>query len=97
MGIFFLLAKETEGSNLWLFWQTAYRESIIPFVSVQDNALIYAYIDGSKFIIKLTQGQENAKFSYRLIATRLDHAEDKDNLYDDQSVEYFIDIDSLRK
>lgn len=91
------LAKELEGSDLWLFWQTAYRESIIPFISAQDNASLYSYIDGSKFIVKLIQGQENTKFSYRLIATRLDHAEDIDNLYDDQTVEYFIDIDSLRK
>ncbi|MCX6738372.1 MAG: hypothetical protein NTY11_03100, partial [Candidatus Parcubacteria bacterium] len=91
------LAKELEGSDLWLFWQTAYRESIIPFVSTQDNASLYAYIDGSKFIIKLAQGQENSKFSYRLIATRLDHAEDKGNLYDDQTVKSFIDIDSFRK
>jgi hypothetical protein len=91
------LAKEPEGSDLWLFWQTAYRESIVPFVSAQDNASLYAFIDGSKFIIKLTQGQKDAKFSYRLIATRLDHAGDENNLYSDQTVESFIDIDSLRK
>ena len=91
------LAKEQEGSDLWLFWQTASRESIIPFVSPQDNASLYAYIDGSKLVVKLAQGQENAKFSYRLIATRLDHAGEGSNLYSDQSVQHFIDIDSLRK
>jgi len=88
---------EKEGSDLWLFWQTSDRETIIPFVSVQSDAEIYAYIDGSEFIIRLRDGDENAKFSYRLIGTRLDHADDTDNLYDDQSVEYFIDIDELRK
>jgi len=88
---------EEEGSDLWLFWQTVTRETIIPFVSSQSDAGIYAYVDDSKFIIKLKEGEQNAKFSYRLIGTRLDHADDTDNLYDDQSVEYFIDIDSLRK
>jgi len=88
---------EEEGSDLWLFWQTIVRETIIPFVSVQSDAEIYAYIDDSEFIIKLRNGEQNAKFSYRLIGTRLDHFDDKDNLYDDQKVEYFIDIDELRK
>ncbi|MBU1046033.1 hypothetical protein KJ616_02850 [Patescibacteria group bacterium] len=91
------LAGQPEGSDLWLFWQTAYQESIIPFVSPQDNASLYAYIDGSRFIVKLAQGQENTRFSYRLIATRLDHANDQGNLYSDQGVQYFIDIDQLRK
>jgi len=89
--------KQEEGSDLWLFWQTVARETIIPFVSSQSDAELYSYIDGSEFIIKLRNGEQNAKFSYRLIGTRLDHVNSTDNLYDDQSVEYFIDIDALRK
>jgi hypothetical protein len=91
------LAKEKEGSDLWLFWQASDWKSVVPFVSAQDDALLYAYMDGSKLVIKLRDGKIDAKFSYRLIGTRLDHANDKDNLYSDQSVKYFIDIDALRK
>ena len=91
------LDTEPEGSDLWLLWQVIDQQSIIPFVSPQDNASLYAYIEGSKFVIKLRDGEQGAKFSYRLIGTRLDHADSIDNLYDDQSVKYFIDIDSLRK
>jgi len=88
---------EEEGSDLWLFWQASARKTIIPFISPQSDAELYAYMEGSQFIIKLRSGEQNAKFSYRLIGTRLDHAHNTDNLYDDQNVEYFIDIDSLRK
>jgi len=91
------LAKENEGSDLWLFWQASDWKSVVPFVSAQDDALLYAYMDGSKLVIKLRDGKLDAKFSYRLIGTRLDHASDKDNLYSDQGVKYFIDIDKLRK
>jgi hypothetical protein len=91
------LAKESEGSDLWLFWQVVEGESVVPFVSPQDNASLYAYIEGSKFIIKLRQGEQDARFSYYLVGTRLDHADNTDNLYDDQNVQYFIDIDTLRK
>jgi hypothetical protein len=91
------LAKQPKGSDLWLFWQIVKPETIIPFVSPQSDALLYAYIDGSKLVVKLRAGQKNAKFSYRLIGTRLDHAGDRDNLYEDQSVKSYIDIDELRK
>jgi len=91
------LAEEPEGSDLWLFWQVVDHESVIPFVSPQDNASLYAYIDGSRFVIKLRQGERDSRFSYRLIGTRLDHADDINNLYNDQAVEHFIDIDKLRK
>ena len=91
------LYSEPEGSDLWIFWKTAGHDTIIPFVSSQDNSILYAYLDGSKFIVRLASGEENAEFSYRLIGTRLDHVDDSDNLYDDQSTEYYIDIDHLRE
>ena len=91
------LAKQPQGSNLWFFWQIVDRDSIIPFVSPQSNALLYAYINGSKFVVKLRTGERNAKFSYRLIATRLDHAGDTNNLYRDQGVKNYIDINKLRQ
>ena len=91
------LANQPEGSDLWLFWQIVDRKSIIPFVSPQSNASLYAYINGSKFIIKLREGESNTKFSYRLIATRLDHSNAVSNLYENQTAKYYIDINSLRK
>lgn len=91
------LAKQPEGSDLWLFRQVVDRKSIIPFVSSQDNALLYAFIHGSKLVVKLKEGKKDAQFSFRLIGTRLDHALDKDNLYQDQDVAKFIDIDELRE
>lgn len=91
------LSKESEGSDLWLFWQTVDQDSVIPFISAQSNAILFSYLNGSNFVIELREGEENAKFSYRLIGVRLDHADDLNNLYDDQDVEHFIDIDSLRK
>jgi len=86
----------TIGSDLWLFWQGAYRASIVPFVSSQSDASLYSYIEDDLFIIKLRSGQKNAKFSYRLIATRIDHKDDIDYLYDDQSAPG-ININELRK
>jgi hypothetical protein len=91
------LLKEKEGSDLWLFWQATDWKSVVPFVSAQNDALLYAYMDGSKLVIKLRDGKIDAKYSYRLIGTRLDHANDKDNLYGDQGVKSFINIDELRK
>ena len=86
-----------EGSDLWLFWQGVYRESTLPFISSQSDADLYSYIDGSNFIIKSRDGEQNAKFSYRLIGTRLDHKDKIDSLYDDQNVKYYIDVNELRK
>jgi len=91
------LANQPEGSDLWLFWQVVDRDSIIPFVFPQDDAALYAFIDGSKFVVKLREGKENAKFSFRLIGTRLDHSQNKSNLHPTQDSQIFIDIDALRQ
>ena len=89
------LAKQPEGSDLWLFYNIVKEETIIPFVSSQSNAQLYAHIEGSKFIIIVRGGDPNAKFSYRLIGTRKDYKQ-KDNLLKDPEVSTFIDIDSLK-
>jgi len=89
--------KQEEGSDLWLFWQGVYRESVIPFVSPQADAEIYSYIEGSKFIIKLREGERSAPFSYRLIGTRIDHKDDKDNLYGNQDLDGGMDIEDYRQ
>jgi hypothetical protein len=90
------LAEQKEGSDLWLFWNIVKHDSIIPFVSPQSAADLYAYMDGSKLVVEVREGDKNAKFSYRLVGTRLDY-EDSDNLLKDETVSNYIDIDSLRK
>ena len=90
------LSKQKEGSDLWLFWQIVAKETVVPFVSSQSEASLYAYMQDSKLVVRLKEGEKNAKFSYLLIGTRLDH-QNEDNLYEDQSVKYYIDIDKLRK
>ena len=89
------LAKQKEGSDLWLFYNVVKEETIIPFVSPQSAASLYAYIDGSKFVVKVKEGSKNAKFSYRLIGTRKDYQR-TDNLLEEETSIY-IDIDSLEK
>lgn len=90
------LATQPEGSDLWLFWQIVDSNSIIPFVSPQDEASLYAYMEGSKFVVKLREGKENAKFSFRLIGTRLDFKDKTNHLYEDQDIKTYIDIDALK-
>jgi hypothetical protein len=90
------LARQPEGSDLWLFWQIVDPNSVIPFVSPQDDASLFASLDGSQFVVKLREGVEKARFSYRLIGTRLDYASNPESFFVDQRVETYIDIDSLR-
>ncbi|MCD5396208.1 MAG: hypothetical protein LR000_00835, partial [Candidatus Pacebacteria bacterium] len=88
------LAREPEGSDLWLFYNIVKEDTIIPFVSSQSDADLYAYMEGSKFIVKIREGNKNAKFSYRLIGTRKDY-KDTDHLLKDSDVTNYIDIDAL--
>ena len=89
------LAKQKEGSDLWLFYNVVEEKTIIPFVSSQSDASLYAYINGSKFVVKVREGNKNAKFSYRLIGTRKDYQKTDNLLKEDASI--YIDIDSLEK
>jgi len=89
------LAKQKEGSDLWLFYNVVKEKTIIPFVSSQSDASLYAYINGSKFIVKVREGNKNAKFSYRLIGTRKDYQKTDNLLKEDASI--YIDIDALEK
>ncbi|MFA6437653.1 MAG: hypothetical protein WC242_04870 [Candidatus Paceibacterota bacterium] len=91
------LAKQTEGSDLWLFWHAVDLKSVVPFVSSQSNASLYAYMNDSKLIVKSRDGASNAKFSYRLIGTRIDHSGELNNLYSDQNTKNYIDLDVLNK
>jgi len=87
--------NQEKGSDLWLFWKTVSKESVIPFVTAQEQAELYAKVEGSKFIIK-SASNNNVPFSYRLVGTRIDA--DKDgNLYEDQSIKNYIDINKIKE
>jgi len=88
------LSAQPKGSDLWLFWHIVDRDSIVPFVSPQDEASLYAYIKGPNLIIKLLSGKEDVKFSYYLVGTRIDHKDDGSHLYSDQSIKDYINIDT---
>jgi len=81
------LSKEPVGSDLWLFWKAVDQDDVIPFVSAQGDFDVYSYMDGDNLVVN-----GNGMVSYRLIGTRIDH-KGEDNLYHDQSVEHYIDLD----
>jgi len=49
----------------------------------------------SKFVVKVREGDKNAKFSYRLIGTRKDYQKTDNLLKENTSI--YIDIDALEK
>jgi hypothetical protein len=90
------LAKQSANSDLWLFYQIVKPESIIPFVSSQSSASLYAFLDGSKLVVKLKDGDSQARFSYRLIADRIDSQGNDYLLPETEKNEVYIDVDSLK-
>jgi len=89
------LKKQKKGSDLWLFYNIVKPDSIIPFVSPQDESLLYAFIKDSLFIVKLNQGNANSKFSYQLIGERIDGGESNLLPKEDKSSIY-IDVEKYR-
>jgi hypothetical protein len=89
------LSQQKENSDLWLFYQIVKPETIISLISSQSNASLYGYIDGSNLVVKLKDGDPQAKFSYQLTASRID--EKTDYLLPEKLSNTFIDIDSLKK
>ena len=89
------LSQQKENSDLWLFYQIVKPETIIPFVSSQSSASLYAYIAGSNLVVKLKDGDSQARFSYRLIASRIDQK--TDYLTPETKSDVYIDVDSLKK
>ncbi len=90
------LENQPEGSDLWLFWKVVDHDSVVPFVSAQGSASIYAYMEDSDLIVRKREGAD-VDFSIRLIGTRIDHADTSNNLYHNQEVENYIDIESEQK
>lgn len=91
------LEQQPEGSDLWLFWKAVAHDSVVPFVSAQDSASLYAYMNDSNLVVEKRAGKEKVNFSLRLIGTRIDHADASDNLYSDQEVENYLDIEEERE
>jgi len=92
-------ATQPEASDFWLFWHSADQKTIIPFVSPQGPANLYGYMEGSKFIVKSMGGENNIKFSYRLIAVRYDF---RDKTQEETNIrtkptDTYIDIDGGQK
>jgi len=95
------LSQQKQGSDLWLFYNIAKPDSIIPFVFPQQPANLYGYIKGSEFRVELKDGSPQAKFSYLLIGERIDYQRGK---YQNQLPEKYqavtatyIDVDKYKK
>jgi len=74
-GVFELhLDQQPEASDLWLFYNVVAENTIVPFVTPQDEAYLMARMEGSVLIVKAISGDMNARFSFRLSAKRIDMA-----------------------
>ena len=92
------LANQEDSSDLWLFYNIVKRDTIIPFISPQDKADLYGYLDETKFVVELKDGGKEARFSYFLIGERID-SEQGENVLSEEEAEKigtYIDVDSLR-
>jgi hypothetical protein len=98
-GVFTIdLAKQPEASDLWLFYHVVAEDTIIPFVTPQDEAYLMAKMEGSVFTVKAIMGKKDAKFSYRLSAKRIDMnlPEQEVNVRKERSAIY-VDVDAYDK
>ncbi|RKZ29733.1 hypothetical protein DRQ36_07750 [bacterium] len=68
------LAGQPEGSDLWLFYNTVAENSIVPFVTPQDEAYLMARMEGSVLFVKALSGDKSARFGFRLSGKRRDWA-----------------------
>ena len=80
-GVFELhLAQQPEASDLWLFYNVVAENTIVPFVTPQDEAYLMARMEGPVLIVKAISGDMNARFSFRLSAKRIDMAGSTDEI-----------------
>ncbi len=95
------LATQFEASDLWLFYHAVAENTIIPFVTAQDEVNLMAKMKGSEFIVKAISGEQNAKFSYRLTGKRIDEANkppEANNRRDkNDRAKAYIDVDNFDK
>jgi len=91
------LAEQSEASDLWLFYHIVAENTIIPFVTAQDKAILAARVEGSVFIVDAIQGDGSARFSYRLTGRRIDKASLLPNEINRRQLKYYnehyIDVD----
>ncbi|MBN2543418.1 hypothetical protein JXI42_11190 [bacterium] len=90
------LSTQPEASDLWLFYNAVDPTTIIPFVTPQMPANLYARIEGNKLIVGSSDGKGSIPFSFRLVGTRYDFrgmTQEETNRRT-KSTDTFIDIDS---
>ncbi|MDQ7779677.1 MAG: hypothetical protein RDV41_08195 [Planctomycetota bacterium] len=98
-GVFTIdLSGQPEKSDLWLFWNVVAADTIVPFVTPQDEAYLMARMEGSVLTVKAVSGVKNARFSYRLSAKRIDMAgpSEKVNVRDHDASAY-VDVSKFDK
>jgi hypothetical protein len=66
------LAAQPEASDLWFFYNVVAEETIVPFVSSQDEAVVSGRMDGTVLKVKSLLGKKDALVRYRLSAKRID-------------------------
>jgi len=90
------LAQQPEASDLWLFYHLVAENSVVPFVTAQDEAYLIARMEGSVLFVKALSGNPNARFGYRLTGKRIDKnaisSEDINRRDTDNYNEYYIDV-----
>ncbi|RKZ30875.1 hypothetical protein DRQ36_04030, partial [bacterium] len=93
------LAQQDEASDLWLFYNAIAPSTIIPFVTPQAPANLFAKIDGTRLIVGSTDNTGDIPFSYRLSGVRNDFREmtQEETNRRTQPTSTFIDIDSGAK
>ncbi|MBN2543901.1 hypothetical protein JXI42_13670, partial [bacterium] len=100
-GIFEIdLAQQPEASDLWLFYNVVAENTIIPFVTPQDDAYLTAKMEGSLLRVKALSGDMTAKFSYRLSGKRIDMvapAEEINRRDPNDKAKVFINVDDYDK
>jgi len=68
------LAKQAKASDMWLFYNVVVENSIVPFVTPQDEVYLMARMEGSVLYVKAIWGKQDARFSIRLSGVRIDMA-----------------------
>jgi hypothetical protein len=98
-GVFTLdLSAQSKGSDLWLFWKVVAENTILAFVTPQDEAYLMARMDGSVLTVKAISGVQNARFCYRLTAKRIDSADPSENMNArTMKASVYVDVDKYDK
>ncbi|MBI5527542.1 MAG: hypothetical protein HY897_14500, partial [Deltaproteobacteria bacterium] len=66
------IAAQPEASDLWLFYNVVAEDTIVPFVSAQDDAVVTGRMKGTLLKIKSLLGKKDALVRYRLSGKRID-------------------------